>query len=541
MNKGYRIFSIVLTVLIALVTAFFVYQIAKLNVLPMQLLIPIVAAIVLIVAIMVILLFISKNVITRTATSIITVLICAIVAFGAFNIYKTSSMLTNITTPEGKVLNTISVVTLKDSDVKDLRGLQNKKIGVLNTLDRVGTDKCLEDFANQNVTITQVGFDGLDAEVAALYDHSVDAIILNETRRGSVADNEQYMNFDEDTKVVYEIKYYTDVLKDSSKKVDNITTEPFTVLISGSDSRNGFAEVGRSDVNMVATVNPVTHTVLLTSIPRDYYVTTTCDEGYGCAQGQLDKLTHSGLHGVETTKKTIENLLGIEINYTLRVNFNSVVNLVNALGGIDVYVPEGYAVDQFYTNPDYGVHVGDNHLDGEGALAFARERYAYTEGDFQRVKNQQTVLMAIAKKVISPSMIANYSRFMDALGGALETDLSDQEIQQLAQNQIDNGGDWNFITTTLDGTGATEFCAELGNTAYVMIPNEESVQNARNQIQEVLSGQPVTETQPQAEPAQETPVEETPVVEDQNQEMIQTPQEDLYYQEDTYYDPNLGY
>ena len=183
----------------------------------------------------------------------------------------------------------------------------------------------------------------------------------------------------------------------------------------------------------------------------------------------------------------------------------------------------------------------DNHLDGEGALAFARERYAYTEGDFQRVKNQQTVLMAIAKKVISPSMIANYSRFMDALGGALETDLSDQEIQQLAQNQIDNGGDWNFITTTLDGTGATEFCAELGNTAYVMIPNEESVQNARNQIQEVLSGQPVTETQPQAEPAQETPVEETPVVEDQNQEMIQTPQEDLYYQEDTYYDPNLGY
>lgn len=420
MNKGYRMFSIILSILTAAATGFFLYQIITLNVLPAPLLICIIAVIVLIVLILLLLLlFMAKRSFSRIVVSVLTVLICAIVAFGGFNIYKTGNMIYNITTPEGKVANTISVIALKDSKIKDLRDLRDKKVGVLNTLDRVGTDKCLEEIANDNVTITQTGFDGLNAEVAALYDHSVDAVILNEARRGSVADNEQYMNFDEETKVVYQTVYYTDVAQGSAKKVTDITEQPFTVLISGSDSRNGFAEAGRSDVNMVATVNPKTHTVLLTSVPRDYYVTTQCDEGYGCAQGQLDKLTHTGLHGVETTKKTIENLLGIEINYTLRVNFNSVVNLVNALGGIDVFVPEGYAVPSFWTNPDYGVTEGENHLDGEGALAFARERYAYTEGDFQRVKNQQTVLMAIAQKAMSPSVIVNYSRLMDALGLSL--------------------------------------------------------------------------------------------------------------------------
>ena len=546
MNKGYRIFSIILTILTVLATGFFVYQLVKLGVLPTQILLPIIAAIILIVlnlALLVVLM--AQSVVYRSITSILMVLICAIIAFGGFNIYKTSSMLSNITTPEGKVANKISVVALKDSQIENLKGLRDKKVGVLNTLDRVGTDKCLDAIANENVTITQTGFDGLNAEVAALYDHSVDAIILNEARRGSVAENEQYANFDNDTKVVYETVYYTDAVQGSAKKVNDITQQPFTVLISGSDSRNGFAEAGRSDVNMVATVNPQTHTVLLTSIPRDFYVTTQCDEGYGCAQGQLDKLTHTGLHGVETTKKTIENFLGIEINYTLRVNFNSVVNLVDALGGIDVFVPEGYAVESFWTNPAYGVHEGENHLDGEGALAFARERYAYTEGDFQRVKNQQTVLMAIAQKALSPAVIVNYSRLMDALGGALETDLSDEEIQKLIHNQIDNGGNWNFITTTLDGTGSTEFCAELGDRAYVTIPNEESVQMARQQIQEVLEGQPVTESAPAQEQPAEQPQEETPVVEDQTYVEESTSQGDVYYGEDqtyvedpVYYDPN---
>lgn len=541
MNKGYRIFSIILTILTAVITGYSIYQIIKLGVLPIQLLIPIVAAIILIVLILALLVLVmAKGTFARTLSSIMMVLICGIIGFGGFNIYKTSNMLKNITTSEGKVANIISVVTLKDSNIEDLKGLRDKKVGVLNTLDRVGTDKCLEAIANENIMVTQTGFDGLIAEVAALYDHSVDAIILNEARRGSIADNEQYSNFDGETKVIYETTYYTDAAQSSAKKVNDVTQQPFTVLISGSDSRNGFAEVGRSDVNMVATVNPNTHTVLLTSIPRDYYVTTECDEGYGCAQGQLDKLTHTGLHGVETTKKTIENLLGIEINYTLRVNFNSVVNLVDALGGIDIEVPQGYAVESFWTNPNYGVHEGLNHLNGEGALAFARERYAYTEGDFQRVKNQQTVLMAVANKALSPAMIVNYSCLIDALGGALETDLSDEEIQALIHYQIDNGGNWTFITTTLDGTGSTEFCAELGDNAYVTIPNDASVQFARTQIQEVLEGQQVTQDAPETteEPTTEQPQEDVPVVEDQTYVEDTTGQEDVYYQEDqTYYDP----
>lgn len=539
MNKGYRIFSIILSILTVVAAGFFLFQIINLNVLPMPLLLSVIAIIVLVVLIMLLLLlFITKRAFSRIVVSVLTVLVCGIIAYGGYSIYKTGSMLSNITTPEGKVANTISVIALKDSNIDELQNLRDKKVGVLNTLDRVGTDKCLEEIADDNIAITQTGFDGLSAEVAALYDHSVDAIILNESRRGSVVDLDQYSDFDNNTKVIYQTVYYTDSVKSTTKKVTDITEQPFTVLISGSDSRNGFAEVGRSDVNMIATVNPKTHTVLLTSIPRDYYVTTECDEGYGCAQGQLDKLTHTGLHGVDTTKRTIENLLGIEINYTLRVNFNSVVNLVNALGGIDVYVPEGYAVPSFWTNRSYGVTEGNNHLDGEGALAFARERYAYAEGDNQRVKNQQTVLMAIAKKALSPAIITNYSSLMDALSGALETDLSNEEIQKLIQNQINNGGDWNFITTALTGTGSTEFCAELGDNAYVTIPNEESVQAARIQIQEVLEGKEVTEGIMEDQAVTEEPQQEVPVTEDQTYAEETTPQEDVYFEDQTYYDPN---
>lgn len=190
-------------------------------------------------------------------------------------------------------------------------------------------------------------------------------------------------------------------------------------------------ENGRSDVIMVATVNPKTHTILLTSVPRDFYVTTACDAGDGCMQGALDKITHTGMHGTNTTKRTVEQLLGIEINYTFKVGFDTVTDLVDAVGGVDVTVAPGYALDRLTTDSSFGVHEGVNHLSGQQALAYARERYSYTEGDRQRTKNQQQVLMGIIDKITSPAIVTNYASIMDSMANTFSTTMSNDEITDL--------------------------------------------------------------------------------------------------------------
>lgn len=259
-------------------------------------------------------------------------------------------------------------------------------------------------------------------------------------------------------------------------------------MISGSDTRGGFDENGRSDVIMIATVNPKTHTILLTSVPRDFYVTTACDAGDGCMQGALDKITHTGIHGTNTTKRTVEQLLGIEINYTFKVGFDTVTDLVDALGGVDVNVEPGYATNSFAALSGFSVHEGVNHLNGEQALAFARERYSYTEGDRQRTKNQQQVLMGIVKEATKPSVITNYAAIMDTMANTFSTTMSNAEITDLIKYQLNNNPTWKMEQYMVDGTGDTLMCAELGDAASVMVPDQSTVKMAKDKINAVLAG-----------------------------------------------------
>ena len=489
-NKGYRVFSIILSILLVLISFFTIFEIYSMKVLTPMLTVMVIVIFILIDAILALLLiFSAKRIVSKILFSILAIIVTVVFALGGFYMYQANSLLDDVTTVEGDIKNTVSLIVLDSSRYDELEDIDGEKVGVLKSIDAYGTEQSLDDIDTQGVNINTEEFDSIQAEVKALYDGDVEAIVLNETYRDSVTDLEDYSDFNSETRVLYETVYYTDRVENTAKSVDDITTHPFNILISGSDSRGGLAEVARSDVNMIVTVNPETGVILLTSIPRDYYVNTECDPAYGCQVGALDKLTHTGIHGVETTQATIENLLDIEINYTFRVNFTSVVGLVDALGGIDVNVAPGYAVDSFWTNPSYGVTEGVNHLNGEAALAYSRERYAYQEGDRQRVKNQQQVLMAIINKAISPSMLINYTSFMQALSGSFETNMSQNEISELIQNQLQNNPSWTFEQYSLDGTGSTEMCAELGNAAYVMIPDENTVQTAKEKIDTVLSGE----------------------------------------------------
>lgn len=483
MKKFSKVLSILLSVVLVISSFYLLYQVIRLNVLPSKFLFPLTIGVVVLDAIFILLLiYFSKNVVSKIVCIVLTLFICVASCMGGYYISKTKSALSNITNVAKHAKNTVSVIVKESSSIKNKSQLNGVSVGSLR-LNEQGSKKVLKELSGEGIVLNQTEYDSMTALLEAFYNGEVDSIIINESSRSQILDMEAYSNFDSNTRVVYQTSYKVKN-NDSATSVSDITSKPFNVLISGSDTRGGFDENGRSDVIMIATVNPKTHTILLTSVPRDFYVTTACDAGDGCMQGALDKITHTGIHGTNTTKRTVEQLLGIEINYTFKVGFDTVTKLVDTLGGVDVYVEPGYAVHTTALNVNEGV----NHLYGEEALEYARERYAYTEGDRQRTKNQQQVLMGIVKEATKPSVITNYAAIMDTIANTFSTTMSNEEITDLIKYQLNNNPTWKMEQYMVDGTGDTLMCAELGDAASVMVPDQSTVKMAKDKINAVLAG-----------------------------------------------------
>lgn len=482
-SKFSKVLSILLSVVLVISSFYLLYQVIRLNVLPSKFLFPLTIGVVVLDAIFILLLiYFSKNVVSKIVCILLTLFICVATCMGGYYISKTQNVLSNITNVAKHAKNTVSVIVKESSSIKNKSQLNGVSVGSLR-LNEQGSKKTLKELSGEGIVLNQTEYDSMTALLEAFYNGDVDSIIINESSRSQILDIEAYSNFDSNTRVVYQTSYKVKN-NDSATSVSDITSKPFNVLISGSDTRGGFDENGRSDVIMIATVNPKTHTILLTSVPRDFYVTTACDAGDGCMQGALDKITHTGIHGTNTTKRTVEQLLGIEINYTFKVGFDTVTKLVDTLGGVDVYVEPGYTVH----NECINVKEGVNHLYGEEALEYARERYAYAEGDRQRTKNQQQVLMGIVKEATKPSVITNYAAIMDTMANTFSTTMSNEEITDLIKYQLNNNPTWKMEQYMVDGTGDTLMCAELGDAASVMVPDQSTVKMAKDKINAVLAG-----------------------------------------------------
>lgn len=483
-NKVLREIGIVLSILLVVASFYLLYQLIKINVLPTKLLFLITIVFVLLDAIFALLLcYYTRAIVSKIICVVITLVLIFGSCVGGYYISKTGSLLTNITNVTKHAKNTVSVVVKQSSDIKNKSQLNGLSVGTLRTIGTQGSSKALTELSKDGIVMNQSEYDSLSSMLEAFYNGEVDSIIINESSRSQILDMENYADFDNNTRVVYQTSYKVENT-DKANAVTDITSKPFNVLISGSDTRGGFDENGRSDVIMVATINPKTSTILLTSVPRDFYVTTACDAADGCMQGALDKITHTGIHGTNTTKRTVEQLLGVEINYTFKVGFDTVTDLVDALGGVDVYVEPGYAV----STSTFSVHEGVNHLDGQHALAYARERYSYTEGDRQRTKNQQQVLMGIVNEATKPSVITKYASIMDAMSNTFSTTMSNEEISDLIKYQINNNPKWKMEQYMVDGKGDTLMCAELGDAASVMVPDQSTVKMAKDKINAVLAG-----------------------------------------------------
>ncbi len=486
---GFIIFAIILSVTLVVFTGGLVYQIFKLQILPDNILIPIILVLILLTLIFVLLInFSAHGLVSKILCSLMVVVLSAVYGLGNYYLYSTNTTLETVTDQGNKAKNTVSVVVLNSSGLENVNSLEASKLGVLKTIGNEATKKSLTDLKKNNVTYTKKTYDNMLGMLKALYDGEVDAIVLNEAYRSNVCDLEDYANFNNDTKVIHKTVYYTKE-NSSSLAVSDITSKPFNILISGNDSFGSLDENSRSDVDMLVTINPVTSTILLTSIPRDSYVKEVCND-YACNYGVYDKLTHTGIYGVDTTKDTIENMLDIDINYVYRVNFTSMIDIVDALGGVDVTVPEGMAVSKFYTNSNLeGVHEGENHLDGKRALAYSRERKAYLDGDLQRARNQQQVLQAMFKKATSPEIIKNYTSLLKALIGAFDTNMTTKEITSFIKYQIQAKPSWKFEQFVLKGDNDLKMSAELGSEVSVVILYDSYINIAHDKIQAVLDGQ----------------------------------------------------
>lgn len=474
----YRIFAVLLSIVLLVLSGFAAYQIVTLNVLPSNLLLPVILIIVILNAILILLMnFMTHAIWTKVISVILVILVGCTMGFGNVYLYETYSTLNSVTGAEkGSIKNTISVITKTDHN-EEIQSLKNEKIGVLRNIDSVGTKKCQEKLKKYSFSYKK--YDNLQALVKALYEDEIQAIVMNEIYRANVEEMEEYSGFSNETKSIYQAVYYTNN-KNDALVVDDITKNPFTIFVSGNDTYGDIDELSRSDVDMIVTVNPTTSTVLMVNIPRDYYVQTS----YG-----HDKLTHTGMYGIEETKQTVENLLGIDINYTFRVNFSSAEDIVDALDGVDIEVPEGMAVERL--NADWaleGVHEGWNHLNGARALAYARERHAYVDGDIQRAKNQQQVLEAIIKKAASSKILTNYTKLLKSFKNAFDTNMSTNEITALLQYELQAMPNWKFQNYVLRGTNSSAVCASMAQELSVVMPEDYCVSIARQKIEAVLDG-----------------------------------------------------
>lgn len=498
-KKNKRPISKFMTIFMIISLALLIFQIIKLNLLPAKLIV-LVSLVMIILCLIIILIFHfkAKKFLPRILAGFVALCMCVGLAYGNYFIYKTDDTFDVVTSLADSKATMTSIVVLKSSSIKKEKDLKGKTIGTILGMDKVATKRMLKDLDSDNIKYKTKDYSTLDDMMEAFYAGEVDAICLNEKYRDILHESEAYFNFQTDSRVVHQNVHYTKVEKNDnpSDPVNDISKDAFTVLVSGNDSYGTLQDSNtRSDANLLLTVNPKTGTILMTSIPRDYYVELVCPEDdpeLACPEGSSDKLTHSGLMGVKSTEETIEKALGIKINYNVRINFSSVVNLVDALDGIDLDIKKGEEVDIFYVNSQPGLSVGKHHVDGETALAFARERHAYLDGDNQRVRNQQKVFKAIFKRIVSPKMITNYGKFMDALAVAFDTNLSGDEISNFVKYELNNMPDWKIESYAIVAEPDYQFCYQSQSYASVVQQNDIMNEVARKKIEAVLNGKSST-------------------------------------------------
>lgn len=426
--------------------------------------------------------------------TVLAVIMIAILAFGGFYINKTRSAISNISGETTEV--TQMAVYVKSDDAADsVEATAGYTYGILSSLDRENTDGAVAHLNSEFGTEVQTKeYAGLTELADGILNGEVNAMLLNSGYLSVYEDMDGYTDFSTKIKEVGTVDVESTIQSaEESTPIEPITTanggKVYTIYLSGIDTRGEMTAKSRSDVNIIATVNTDTHEILLVSTPRDYFVPLSI------SGGAPDKLTHAGIYGIDVCMDTLGMLYDIDINYYFRINFGGFVKVIDALGGITVNSDYDFDSKNIL---GYHFNKGENYLNGEQALIFARERYAFQEGDRQRGKNQMEVIRGVVKKALSPEILTSYSSILSSLDGCFGTNITYEEIAQILQQQLTNGGDWTIVSYSVNGTGATEKPYSMSQKAYVMVPDYNTVDKAKSLMEKVRNGEVVTQEEADA-------------------------------------------
>lgn len=388
---------------------------------------------------------------------VLSLVISIIMGIAILYLLKATAMMEDVGGATYKTDNMI-VVVKKEDQAENLMDARNYRFGSQTSVDQENNTLMLKDI-EQNVgrEIQLEEYNNVTEEAEALLSGKIEAAIYNEAFTGII--EESVKDYSDQVRILYQYGIDTEIEQEEAS-----VEAPFNVYISGIDVSGPITTNSRSDVNIIMTVNPNTKKILLTTTPRDYYVTIPNVSGES-----RDKLTHAGIYGVDASMATLENLYDIDISYYARVNFTSLIKIVDTLGGVDVNSEYAFTT----THGKYQIQQGMNHMDGETALGFSRERYSFEDGDNQRGKNQEAVLTSILQKVMSPAILTKAGELIANVSDSVETNMTQEEMAKLINMQLSDGANWTIESQAATGTGDNQMCFSSGSQLlYVMWPDE---------------------------------------------------------------------
>lgn len=403
---------------------------------------------------------------------VISVITSIIIVVGIFGFHKINYFISAIESDGLKIDNMVVAVRL-DNPADTIEDAKGYEFGIQTAIDKKNTKKMCEEIEDKTgESIKTKEFKSFEEMAQTLLRDEVDAIVYNEAFTGVI--EESISDYSDRIKIIHH--YGIETVVEEKEEVD--VEEPFNLYISGIDVSGAISTTSRSDVNIIMTVNPNTKKILLTTTPRDYYVPIPEISG-----GKRDKLTHAGIYGVDASIRTLEELYGIEIGYYAKVNFSSLIKIVDILGGVDVNS------EYSFNAGGYSYQKGMNHLNGEQALAFSRERYSFSAGDNQRGKNQEAVIEAIINKAMSPAILKDASRIIESVSDSVQTDMGTAQMKKLINMQLSDNAKWDIESQATTGHGDQNTCYSSGSQMlYVMNPDMDSVNASAARINEVMNG-----------------------------------------------------
>lgn len=417
--------------------------------------------------------------------SVLVIAICAVASHAVYTLNHTIGTITN-----NQVSSVIGVYVLSDDPAQNIQDAANYTFATANSFDREAVEKTVSTIEKDlNASLNKTNYDTAFAMIDALYAKEVGAIIMSESYLDILENTDEYSDFSEkvrllDTHIVQQPKQDENKTEQILPTVEDPTSDSFLLYISGNDARRELLANGGSDVNILVAVNPTAKQILMVNTPRDYFVANPA------AGGAKDKLTLCGMYGVENSVEAISQIYGQPISYYAKINFTGFKTLVDAMGGVTVYVEKG-----FNTTSDTYVKTGENHFNGTEALAFARERKHLPGGDNDRGKNQMKLISAMIDQLTSGTALTNYTQILGSLEGMFATNMPLETIADLVKMQLNDMASWQVLTYAVTGdNGKDQPYSQGGLYAYVMYPHEDKVEKASGLIARVLEGQVLSET-----------------------------------------------